>query len=225
MSIELRLANVRERVHAAACRAGRDPSDITLIAVSKGHPPERIREAMAAGQVHFGESYAQQLRDKAPLLEDLRPTWHFIGPLQRNKVKYVVGTAALVHAVDGEALAREISRRSGGHPTPVLIEVNIAGEPTKHGVTPEETLALCRIVHTLPDLALLGLMCIPPDVDDPEATRPWFRALHELAARGRDEDLPLRTLSMGMSDDFEIAIEEGATHVRVGTAIFGPRTA
>lgn len=218
-----RIQTIRLHIARACARVGRDPAGVTLVAASKGHPVQAILQAMEAGQRDFGESYAQHLRDKARELGP-GPTWHFIGPLQRNKVKYVVGTASLVHAMDSEALAREISSRSVHGPTPVLVEVNLAREESKHGVMPDQALDLCRRVHGLPGISLRGLMCLPPEADDPEEVRPWFRALARLAAEGRQEGLPLDLLSMGMSGDFQVAVEEGATHVRVGTAIFGPRT-
>ncbi|MFZ5476492.1 MAG: YggS family pyridoxal phosphate-dependent enzyme [Myxococcota bacterium] len=219
MSLAENLATVRARVAAAARAAGRDPDAVTLVAVSKTRPPEDVREARAAGQVDFGENYAQELRDKA---DALGPgfTWHYIGSLQSNKVKYVVGRAAMVHDVDRLSLAEEISKRSLPRRTAVLLGVNIGEEPQKSGVLPGDALALARQVVALPGVELRGLMCIPPAEGD---ATPWFRKLAALAARGRDEGLPLHELSMGMSHDFEAAIAEGATIVRVGTAIFGAR--
>lgn len=231
MTIATRLEAVRERIRRACTDAGRDPAEVTLVAVSKRHPPAAIREALAAGQVAFGENYAQELRDKALELGvgpavaggPALPAWHFVGPLQRNKAKYVVGTAVLVHAVDSEKLGQALGERAGERPVPVLVEVNVGGEVTKHGVEPAAALDLCQVLHGIPGLALRGLMCIPPEVSDPEHARPWFRRLADLAAEGRARGLPLQLLSMGMTHDFEVAVAEGATHVRVGTAIFGPR--
>ena len=223
MSLVQQLTLVRRRITQACARVGRSPDSVTLVAASKGHPPERILEALAAGQEDFGESQAQQLRDKARMLVESGPTWHFIGPLQRNKVKYVVGTATLVHAVDSEALALDIAARSQATPTRILVEVNVGREPSKHGVDPDATLELCHHLHGVAGLDLQGLMCIPPEGETPEQMRPWFQMLAGLAQQGRDAGLPLHLLSMGMSQDFEVAIEEGATHIRVGTAIFGPR--
>jgi pyridoxal phosphate enzyme (YggS family) len=224
------LAAVRARLARAARRAGRDPGDVLLCAVSKTQPPAAIRAAHAAGQRCFAENYAQELRDKAAELGDLADlTWHFIGPLQRNKVKYVVGTAALVQSVDSVRLLEELGRRAAqaGAPLPCLVEVNIAGEATKSGVAPAELPALLDAFAAQPALSCLGLMTMPPFADDPEAARPHFRALRALrdreAARPRPR-VDLRHLSMGMSQDFEVAIEEGATIVRVGTAIFGARS-
>ncbi|HUJ29066.1 MAG TPA: YggS family pyridoxal phosphate-dependent enzyme [Myxococcales bacterium] len=207
------LNRVRERIAAAAAKAGRDVRQIKLIAVSKLQPLEKLREAVAAGHTVFGENYAQELREKA---EALGPgvEWHFIGALQSNKARLVVGRAAVIHTCDRLSLAREISKRATA-PQRVLLEVNVGREPQKAGVLPEDAPALLEQVRALPNLACEGLMCIPPADQDP---RPHFRALRELAER-----LQLRELSMGMSTDFEAAIEEGATMVRVGTAIFGER--
>jgi PLP dependent protein len=207
-----RLAAVRARV----------PPRVTLVAVSKTQPPEAIREAYAAGQRDFGENYAQEWRDKAAALSDLRDlTWHFIGALQTNKVKYLAGQVAWVHTVDRLALAEEISRRSAarGTTTRVLVEVNVAGEASKSGCAPADVAPLAAAVSRLPGLALRGLMCIPPAEGDP---RPRFAALRALRD-GLGLDLP--ELSMGMSGDYEAAIAEGSTMVRVGTAIFGARPA
>jgi pyridoxal phosphate enzyme (YggS family) len=201
----------------ARARAGIPPG-VTLVAVSKGHPAEAVRAAHEAGQRHFGENYVQEWRAKAEALADLADlSWHFVGSLQANKVKYLVGRVALVHTVDREELAAEISRRSvrAGAVTRVLLEVNVAGEASKAGCRPEEAARLAEAVRRLPGVALEGLMCIPPAEGDP---RPHFAAL-----RGLRDRLGLAELSMGMSGDYPAAIEEGATLVRVGTAIFGER--
>jgi hypothetical protein len=213
------LATVRARVDAAAAACGRDPRDVLLLAVSKTKPLEDLREAFAAGQRAFGENYAQELRDKADALGPAYE-WHFVGALQRNKVKYVVGRAGLVHDVDSIELAAEIARRSGDRPTAVLLGVNIGEEPQKSGFLPDDVLAAARSVHAMAGVNLRGLMCIPPAGVDPA---PHFARMARLAAEGRAEGLPLQTLSMGMSDDLEEAIAHGATIVRVGTAIFGAR--
>jgi hypothetical protein len=194
------------------------PAGVTLVAVSKAQPAEAIREAYAAGQRHFGENYVQEWRDKAAALADLPDlAWHFVGSLQTNKVKYLVGRVALVHAVDREELGREIARRSAaaGVTTRVLVEVNVAGEASKAGCSPADAPALVASLRALPGLEVAGLMCIPPPDEPP---RPRFARLRELAA-----GLGLRELSMGMSGDYPDAIAEGATLVRVGTAIFGER--
>jgi pyridoxal phosphate enzyme (YggS family) len=205
------------------------PAGVRLVAVSKTQPAEAVREAYAAGQRDFGENYAQEWRDKAAALADLPDlVWHFIGSLQSNKVKVVVGgagsaaeapRAAWIHTVDRASLADEVSKRSAarGVATAVLLEVNVAGEASKSGCAPGDVPALAEHVAGLPGLALRGLMCIPPLEGDP---RPHFAALRALRDR-----LPLRLpdLSMGMSGDYEAAIAEGSTLVRVGTAIFGAR--
>jgi PLP dependent protein len=203
----------------ARVRAGL-PDRVTLVAVSKTQPPEAIRAAYAAGQRDFGENYAQEWRAKADALADLGDlVWHFIGGLQTNKVKLVAGRVRWVHTVDRASLAEELSRRSAatGATTRVLLEVNVAGEASKAGCAPADVPRLAEQVSRLPGLALRGLMCIPPAEGDP---RPHFAALRAL----RDGlGLALPDLSMGMSGDYRIAIEEGATLVRVGTAIFGAR--
>ena len=206
------LNRVRERIAAACARAGRDPSSVTLVAVSKTQPLEKLRQAFEAGQRAFGENYAQELRAKSEALPGAE--WHFIGGLQTNKARMVVGRAALVHTCDRIGLARELAKRAAA-PQRVLLEVSIGKEPQKSGVLPEDVAALLEVVRALPQLRCEGLMCIPPASGDP---RPHFRALRELASR-----LGLRELSMGMSADYEAAIEEGATIVRIGTAIFGQR--
>jgi len=215
VEIAARLAAVQDRIRGACRRAGRDPDSVKLVAVSKGQPLPAILEAFAAGQTVFGENYAQELHEKADALVEAE--WHFIGALQTNKAKIVVGHAALVHTCDRLALAKELSKRAvlKNLAQRVLLEVNVGREPQKGGAMPEEVEALYAAVQQLPGLRCEGLMCIPPAEGDP---RPHFRALGELR-----ETLGLLELSMGMSADFEVAIEEGATLVRVGTAIFGER--
>lgn len=230
--IAQRLAELEARILVACEAAGRPRESVHLLGASKTHPPERIAEAARAGLRLVGESRGQELRDKSRALEgvvDLE--WHFIGHLQKNKVKYVVGTASAVHTVHDVALAealsarwlREREERPELPELRVLVEVNIAGEASKAGVSPAACLPLCEAIVGLPGLALCGLMAIPPWSPDPEETAPWFRQLAALAAVGRDRGLPLHELSMGMSDDFDVAIREGATIVRVGTALFGGR--
>lgn len=219
MSIAAALADVRTRIDAACRRAGRAIPP-TLVAVSKRQPPEAIREAYAAGQRDFGENYAQELRDKQTSLAELAGIrWHALGPLQTNKARYVAGKVALIHTLDRVELARELVKRAGSAPVRALVEVNLGSEPQKGGVLPEELPVRFAELAAVPGIQLAGLMCIPPLSDDPEESRPHFRALREL----RDRLLPGGELSMGMSEDFEIAVEEGATLVRVGTAIFGAR--
>lgn len=222
MSVAAQLARVRAQVEAAARAAGRDPAELTLIAVSKLQPTAAIREAYEAGQRDFGENYAQELRDKVTELAALPGIrWHAIGPLQTNKAKYVAGKVALVQTLDRVELARELVRRAGPGGVDALIEVNLGGEAQKHGVSPAELPARLEELRRIEGLRVRGLMCIPPAADDPEETRPHFAALRAL----RDALLPGGLLSMGMSADFAVAIAEGATHVRVGTAIFGARPA
>jgi hypothetical protein len=210
MTLADRIADVQARIARAA--AGRA---VTLVAVTKTHPPELVRAAHAAGLRTFGENYVQELAGKRAALADLDVAWHFIGHLQRNKAKDIAGQVALVHGVDSLALAQAIDRRTGERPQEILIEVNLAGERSKAGVAPHDVAALVDGVRGLGGVRCRGLMCIPPPDED---RRPHFRALAALA-----RDLGLPELSMGMSDDFETAIEEGATLVRVGTALFGPR--
>lgn len=222
MTVAERLAEVRLRLRAAAARAGRSETDVTLVAVSKLQPLEAIREAYAAGQRVFGESYAQELRDKAKALADLPELrLHFIGRLQQNKAKYVAPVAALFEALDSVDLARELDRRASaaGRVLPVLVELNL-GEAQKGGVAPAGLDSLLAAIASLPSLEVKGLMCIPPQVASSFEVRPYFR---EVARLARERGLPV--VSMGMSADFETAVEEGATLIRVGTAIFGERPA
>ena len=230
MSIAERLSALRARIAEAAQTAGRDPAGIHLVAVSKLQPIEALRAAAAAGQLDFGENYPQELRDKvrgvAPGREG-QIRWHFIGGLQRNKVKYVVGVCDLLHSVDSLSLAEEVARRATtlGIVQPCLIQVNVGEESQKSGCHALEVPELLDRMRELPGLELRGLMCIPPALP-PEEVRPHFRRLRELAEAERARTgLGLSELSMGMSADFEVAIAEGATLIRVGTAIFGERPA
>jgi pyridoxal phosphate enzyme (YggS family) len=219
------LVEVRSRIADAATDAGRDPSEVTLVAVSKVHPADAIRRAYEAGQRHFGENYAQELRDKAAELADLPGIrWHYIGHLQRNKAKYVAPNAALVETVDSARLVAELQRQAerADRSLPCLVQVNVGGEEQKSGCEPEDAEEVLAAVEQASRLELAGLMTIPPWDLEAEETRVWFKALRELRDRlGGTRRLP--HLSMGMSHDFEEAIEEGATIVRVGTAIFGAR--
>jgi PLP dependent protein len=219
-----RLEAVRARIGEAARRAGRPAESVTLLAVSKGKPADSIRAALAAGQIDFGENYAQELEQKAGELASGRPAprFHFIGQLQRNKVGKVVPLVEVIHTVDRLELAREIDKRAtvAGKRARVLLEVNVGGEANKGGCAPNALAALLAAMRSLPSLEVRGLMTVPPEVDAPEDARAYFAALRAL----RDQHAPdLPELSMGMSHDFEVAIEEGATIVRVGTAIFGAR--
>ena len=217
------LASVGGRIEAACKRAGRDPASVQLVAVSKLQPLEKLRAALVAGQRVFGENYAQELREKADALRGevgslASPEWHFLGALQTNKVKLVVGRAALVHTVDRLALAAEIGKRAAasGLVQRVLLEVNVGGEPQKAGAVAEELPKLIDQIRGLGSLRLEGLMCIPPADGEPRRHFARLRTLNEQHRAGPH-------LSMGMSEDFETAIEEGATLVRVGTAVFGAR--
>lgn len=220
-----RFREVRQRIDDACARAGRDPRSVQLVAVSKTVAAARVRELFELGQTIFGENRVQEAVTKIAEAGP-GPRWHLIGHLQRNKARHAAGAFELIHSVDGAELAAELSRRAAaaGLVQPVLIEVNVAGETSKHGVDPRELGALVEGVAALPNLRLLGLMCVPPVVDRPEDARRWFAGLRELrdaAAARAGHALP--ELSMGMTDDFEIAVEEGATLVRVGRAIFGAR--
>jgi pyridoxal phosphate enzyme (YggS family) len=219
--IASRLAAVHARIASACARAGRAPESVTLVAVSKTHDAAAVRAAYDAGQRVFGENYVQELVQKAQALADLPELrWHFIGHLQRNKAKDVAGVASCIETVDSVRIAEAIAHRAAGMATTldVMVQVDVAGEAQKAGCAPEELDAVIAAVRASPSLRLRGLMTIPPLGAAPEASRPHFRALRALAeARG------LAELSMGMSADLEVAIEEGATLVRVGTAIFGAR--
>ena len=233
MTFEQRRSGILARLERACRQADRDPASVRLLAASKTRTPDDVREALQAGHRLFGENRAQELRDKSAALVGHRPVpeWHFIGPLQRNKVRYVVGTASLVHAVDSIRLAEAISKRAAllasrgelSKPVGALIEVNIGDEPSKAGVPASEALALAASVDALEGVEVRGLMCIPPAGSRPEDAAPYFAAMRELAATGRARGLALTELSMGMSGDFEVAVRFGATIVRVGTALFGPR--
>ncbi len=224
MTLADRYESVRARVAAAAERSGRSPSEVTLVAVSKTWPADVLAKAADAGVTVFGENRAQELKEKHAVLSS-RVRWHFVGPLQSNKVRAVVGVAELVHSVDRYGLAEAIGRRAAalGIVQDVLVEVNVGGEATKHGVEPAGAVRLAEEVAALDGVAVRGLMAIPPRTAGAEATRPYFRdlaALRDLVAA----TVPgARELSMGMSADYEQAIEEGSTIVRVGEAIFGPR--
>jgi pyridoxal phosphate enzyme (YggS family) len=217
--IRASLERVRERIARAAERAGRRPEDVLLIGVSKTVEPARIREAVAAGVPALGENRVQEARAKIAELGRAVP-WHLVGQLQTNKAKDAVELFDLIHSVDRLELARELDNRSRqrGRPVESLVQVNVAGEVSKGGVAPEELGNLLDAVTKLDHVRVRGLMAIPPEARDPEDARVWFRALAKLGVRHG-----LGELSMGMSGDFEAAIEEGATMVRVGTAIFGPR--
>nr|HEX4315201.1 YggS family pyridoxal phosphate-dependent enzyme [Kofleriaceae bacterium] len=218
-AIAERWRDVRARVDAACARAGRAPGEVTVVAVAKTQPADAVRAAIAAGALDIGENYAQELATKRAEVVGAR--WHFIGRLQRNKAKLVAGQVALVHAVDSVDLARELGKRADGAVQPILMAVNVAGEDTKGGVASDASVALAGELAAVAGVRLDGLMTMPPPEVDP---RPVFDALRELRQRCADAlGRALPVLSMGMSGDFEVAIACGATHVRVGTAIFGAR--
>ena len=235
--IAARLADVRARIAAAAAAAGCAAGDVTLIAVSKKMPPDDVAAAIAAGQLDFGENYAQELRDKRAAIDAAAATgstsggarWHFIGPLQANKVKYVAGKVALLHTIDSIELLDEVARRTpAGATQQCLVQVNVASEARKHGVAPGELPALLDRFGAHEQMRCAGLMLIPPLGEAAEASRPHFAALRALRDAERERpraNVDLVHLSMGMSHDLEVAIAEGATLVRVGTAIFGERVA
>jgi pyridoxal phosphate enzyme (YggS family) len=217
--IAARWRTVRDEVDAIARAVGRDPSSVTIVAVSKKQPASAVIEAAAAGVADVGENYAQELVAKQDEVgAAASPRWHFIGHLQRNKARQIVGRASLIHAVDSLELAVEIGKRAPSVQD-VLIAVNTGGEAQKSGVDPAEVERLRDTIAEIGNVRVRGLMTMPPLPDDPEDSRPHFRALRELGAR-----LGLAELSMGTSGDYKVAIEEGATLVRIGTAIFGART-
>jgi pyridoxal phosphate enzyme (YggS family) len=225
--IARRLAEIKDRIAAAARRAGRDPAQVRLVAVSKTVGLEALREAVAAGQRLFGENYLQEALEKITALGP-EAEWHFIGHLQSNKAKAAVGRFALIHSLDRLSLAEALEKAAArlGTVQGVLVQVNLAGEASKSGVAPEAAAELLQALKRFPHLRVMGLMTLPPFFPDPEAVRPYFRALRELRDRLKAQglaDTGLPELSMGMSGDFEVAVEEGATLIRVGTALFGPR--
>ena len=224
-TVAVKLDLVREGIRSAECRAGREPGSTELVAVSKNHPPEVIREAVEAGQTLFGENRVQEASLKIPLLpSSLR--WHFLGHPQSNKIRKMLPLFELIHGVDSPALARDIDRiaaETGAFPR-ILLEVNVSGESSKHGFTPGELERSLDDLLALPRIQVEGFMTMAPLAPDPEASRPFFAALRELRDRcAVRAGIPLPVLSMGMSGDYLVAVEEGATLVRVGTAIFGGR--
>lgn len=214
-----RVEQVRLCIAAACRRSGRSRGEVTLVAVTKGVPPEAIVEAAGAGLRHFGENRVQEAAGKRAALSALPPdvVWHLVGHLQTNKVKTAIGLFDIIHSVDSVHLAETISKRAQS-PVPVFLEVNVTQEPTKYGFSLDELPRAHAVVTRIPGVDVEGLMTVAPQADNPEEARPVFRTLREAA-----RSLGLRQLSMGMSDDFEVAVEEGATHVRIGRAIFGER--
>lgn len=221
------LKTIRKNIQLACQQAGRQDKEVTLICVSKTNPVERIEEALACGEKEFGENKAQEMKEKHTILpKDLN--WHFIGHLQTNKIKYVLGRACLIHSVDSLRLAEAIEAECVKKKleTDILIEVNVAGEESKFGVSVESSLELIRQIALLPHLHIKGLMTIAPYVENPEENRGIFQRLRELSVDIKEKNIDnvgMDILSMGMTGDYQVAIEEGATHVRVGTGIFGER--
>lgn len=221
------LQKVEQKISEACARAGRDRSEVTLIAVSKTKPVEMLQEAYDAGVRTFGENKVQEICEKYDKLPaDIQ--WHMIGHLQRNKVRQVIDKAALIHSVDSYRLAQEISvqAQKRGITMPILIEVNIAAEESKFGIAAEDAMQLVEEISVLPNLAIKGLMTIAPNVSNPEENRPYFQQIKQLSVDIKNKNIDnvaMEILSMGMTGDYEVAIEEGATMVRVGTGIFGAR--
>jgi pyridoxal phosphate enzyme (YggS family) len=233
--IKENVLRVMERIERAARKAGRDPKEINLVAVSKTVEVARIKEAIEAGVSILGENYIQEAQKKIEEIgrpacierfgEDRPLSWHFIGHLQSNKAKYAIRLFDMIHSLDSHPLAEELNHRAeqANRVINVMIEVNLSKETTKFGTNESRVLNLAGKIQTLQHLSLEGLMTMPPYFDSPEMSRPYYIALRELKEKMASEGIPMKELSMGMSHDFEIAIEEGATYVRVGTAIFGPR--
>lgn len=224
------LAFIRERIREACERVGRSPDEVRLVGVTKTVPVDRIREGVEAGIAILGENYVQEALKKAEALADLRVSWHFIGHLQSNKAKHVLECCDVIETLDRESLARTLGllAEKRGREIPVLIQVNAGDEESKSGVAPEGLLPLFKAVSAVDGLDVRGLMTLPPYYEDPERVRPFFRKLRELLAHVKDAAAhPERVveLSMGMSHDYEAAVEEGATLVRIGTALFGERPA
>jgi len=224
-----RVAVVRERIARAAARAGRQPREVTLVAVSKTHPPETVREAFAAGLRDFGENRVQEAEGKIAALDDLRAgdlKWHLVGHLQSNKASKAVRLFDWIHSLDGADLGRKLEQASAqqGRSTPALVQVDLGQEATKFGLEESQLFDVLTALRALSGLRLVGLMTLPPFGEDPESARPFFRRLRELRDQALFQGLLVGSeLSMGMSHDLEVAVEEGATLVRVGTAIFGER--
>lgn len=229
MGVGANIARVREQIAAAARRVERRAEDVTLVAVTKSVEPKDIAEALAAGVTDFGESRVQEAEPKAAALPAIH--WHLVGHLQRNKVRQAVKIFSVIHSVDSERVAADISDRvrTGGQGLiEILLQVNLSGEPQKFGITPHDAAGVLREIAGLPGLRVTGLMTIAPQADDPETVRPIFRRMRELRDELRASGIAGEEfvhLSMGMTDDFEVAVEEGATMVRIGRAIFGERRA
>jgi len=225
MGLAENLEEIEQRIHAACARAGRTRESVLLLAVSKTHPPETISEAVNLGLTNFGENKVQEAKAKIPNAPG-KARWHFIGHLQSNKCRDAVELFEMIQGVDSLAIAQEINKRAeqASKTMPILLEINVAGEGSKFGYNPEQMLAELKTLNALPRLEIHGLMAIPPYTPEPEKARPYFQKLRELKQQAEAVlGAPLPHLSMGMSGDFEVAIEEGATIVRIGTALFGER--
>ncbi|HMD35214.1 MAG TPA: YggS family pyridoxal phosphate-dependent enzyme [Vicinamibacterales bacterium] len=226
MNIASNLAAVRARIARAAGRAGRDPQSIRLVAISKTFPAEAVREAAAAGQIDFGENRLQEALPKMDQTADLPLRWHLVGHLQSNKAKKAGVRFDVIHSVDSADLLSRIDEAAAGHRIDLLVQVDLAREPTKHGAREDDLRPLFAAARELRAARVVGLMLLPPAVDDPDEARPFFRQLRDIRDRligGGTDPAMLAELSMGMSHDFEVAVEEGATMVRIGSAIFGSR--
>jgi pyridoxal phosphate enzyme (YggS family) len=226
--VKARIEAIRQRIAQAAHRCGRRPETIRLVAVTKTVEASRIQEAVDAGARIVGENYIQEARDKHRTLQDVAVSWHFIGHLQANKAKYAVEFFDLIHSVDSLKLAQALNRQAAklGKVQSVLIQVNVAGEASKFGVSPDGVGPLVAAIAPLSNVSVQGLMTMPPFFDQPERVRPFFAQLRQIAQQLENAHIPglsMRELSMGMTGDFEVAVEEGATLVRIGTAIFGQR--
>jgi pyridoxal phosphate enzyme (YggS family) len=219
-TIAQRIENVRRRIETSCERNNRSPDEVTLIAVTKGFPPDAIRQAAAAGIQHFGENRVQEADGKLAELSDLpcEVTWHMVGHLQTNKVKTAIRLFDIIHSVDSLPLAEAISRRAAASRQPIFLELNVSNEPSKYGFSLDELPDRYRAIARLPNIEVQGLMTVAPQAEDPDNVRGVFRRLREAA-----ELVGVRDLSMGMSDDFDVAVEEGATHIRIGRALFGER--
>lgn len=225
MDIAANLNSIRERVAAACRRAGRDPSSVTLLTVSKGQPAEVVREAADLGLTLFGENRVQEAKIKIGQCPG-RLTWHLIGHLQSNKCRDAVHFFAMIHSIDSLALAQEVNKwaEKSAKTMPILLEINVAGESSKFGYAPEKALAELSEINALPKIEVHGLMTVAPWTQEAEKVRPVFRRLRELKQQCEETlGAPLPHLSMGMSGDFEVAVEEGATMIRLGSALLGPR--
>ncbi|MFW5976379.1 MAG: YggS family pyridoxal phosphate-dependent enzyme [Bacillota bacterium] len=225
--LKSRLDNVKNRIKIAAANVNRKIEDIKLIAVSKTHPVEKIEFFYTKGLKTFGESRAQELRDKNENIQNMDISWHFVGHLQRNKVKYLLrmNNCEMIESLDSWRLAKEINKRAkkNNRIMPLLVEVNVSEEESKFGINPEDTLNFIKKTDKLSHIEIKGLMTLAPYFENPEKTRPYFKKLAKLKDKINNSGFNLTELSMGMSNDFEIAIEEGATIIRIGTALFGPR--